>query len=59
MILEIRRRAFAVGLLTQRWPKARHFVVRLGGVESRLIVPNDVTLTPAALALAFVGLFLR
>lgn len=37
MILEIRRTQFGLGLTTERWPHARHVVVRVGRRSVRVI----------------------
>ena len=40
MILEMRRKALAVGYRRQEWPAARHHVLAVGTIEARLIVPT-------------------
>lgn len=60
MILEISRRKFGIGFSMQDWPKARHYIVRLGVREARVIVCEDQG--PRAIgiaALLFAGIFLN
>ena len=59
-ILEIRRRQFAVGFERRDWPKTRHYIVRAGFIESRLIVDKAAPMGGLSVALTvLVGLFLR
>lgn len=63
MILEIRRRPFGVGAFRASWPKASHFILRVGPIESRVIVPHGepvgvwgiLTIATAGLLLGLVG----
>lgn len=54
-ILEIRRRPFGLGYSLHNWPLTRHHVVRIGWVESRLIVPRGIRLGVLGSIAALVG----
>lgn len=61
MILEPRRTAGATGLgyTVKRWPRATHYVVRLGAREVRVIIGDGETANVGAVvALLVAGLFL-
>lgn len=59
-ILEIRfRRESSLGVFRQSWPQTHHTILRVGRVESRLILPKGQSLSVGLVLVAFVGLFLR
>jgi hypothetical protein len=59
MILEVRPREFGLGYQRQRWPRARHHILRIGTREVRVIVTEDATPTVAGIiGLMIAGLFM-
>lgn len=51
MTLELHNnRPFGMGFSTQNWPKTRHYVLRFGRRESRVIVFNDACVSPLVVA---------
>ncbi len=53
MQLEIIHRGWSVGFTKEAWPLTRHYIVRLGKTEARVIVPKD---RPDVSALAVIAL---
>lgn len=51
MTLELHKdRPFGLGLSVQNWPKARHYILRCGRRESRVIVRVDARVSLIAVA---------
>ena len=58
MIIEIRPCQKALGYQSQRWPKTRHHIVRIGGREVRAIIGNDESVGVLAIAAMIAASFL-